>query len=100
MRTVIFLLLNRLLLTSGSGPGNFVEDAGQWMEAGYKTWVRLGEEVEDVTVIEVRARLSEMLGDPGAIDRDRVSLEIRAGDSGWRLAQSEPVIRSVTFNES
>ena len=92
MKSVIFLLLNELLLTSGE-PGNFVEDAGQWMEAGYKTWVRLGEEVEDVTVIEVRARLSEMLGDPGAIHRDRVSLEIRAGDSGWRLAESEPVVR-------
>ena len=60
MKAAIFLLLNRLLLTSGSGPGNFVEDAGQWMEAGYKTWVRLGEEVEDVTVIEGKARLSEI----------------------------------------
>ena len=93
MKRVIFLLLNRLLLTSGSGPGNFVEDAGQWMEAGYKTWVRLGEQVEDVTVIEVRARLTKMLRDPGAIHRDRVSLEIRAGHSGWTLAESKPVLR-------
>ena len=54
---------------------------------------RLGERVEDVTVIEVRARLTKMLRNPGAIHRDRVSLEIRAGDSGWTLAESEPVIR-------
>ena len=78
MKRVIFLLLNSLVLTSCTGgPGNFVENAGEWMEAGYKTWVRLGEEVEDVTMIEVRARLSEMLGDLEAIDRERVSLEIR-----------------------
>ena len=55
MKRVIFLLLNQLLLTSCE-PGNFVENAGEWMEAGYKTWVRLGEEVEDVTVIEVRKK--------------------------------------------
>ena len=80
MKRVIFLLLNTLLLTSCiGGSGNFVENAGEWMEAGYKTWVRLGEEVEDVTMIEVRARLSEMLGDLEAIDRERVSLEIRHG---------------------
>ena len=54
MKRVIFLLLNQLLLTSCE-PGNFVENAGEWMEAGYKTMVRLGEEVEDVTVIEVRS---------------------------------------------
>lgn len=92
MKRVIFLLLNQLLLTS-CVPGNFVEDAGQWMEAGHKTWVRLGEQVEDVTVIEVRARLTKMLRDPGAIHRDRVSLEIRAGHSGWTLAESKPVLR-------
>ena len=79
MKRVIFLLLNTLLLTSCEPAGNFVENAGEWMEAGYKTWVRLGEEVEDVTMIEVRARLSEMLGDLEAIDRERVSLEIRHG---------------------
>ena len=81
MKRVIFLLLNTLLLTSCTGgpAGNFVDNAGEWMEAGYKTWVRLGEEVEDVTMIEVRARLSEMLGDLEAIDRERVSLEIRHG---------------------
>ena len=43
---------------------------------------------------QVRARLSQMLGDPGAIHRDRVNLEIMSGEAGWRLAESQPVVRS------
>ena len=51
---VICLLLNELVLTSSGTL--FKEDAAAGMEAGFKTLVRLGEQVEDVTVIEVIIR--------------------------------------------
>ena len=55
MMIVICLLLNELVLTSSGTL--FKEDAAAGMEAGFKTSVRLGEQVEDVTVIEVIIRL-------------------------------------------
>ena len=81
----INLFLLTVVLTStvsvvSSGP-SFRSDAAQQMEAGFKTFTRQGEERRDFTRIEVTARPLLMVQDPSNIDKNRVTLEIKAGET-------------------
>ena len=70
--------LTMLTIVEGKTP-TFRVNAGSFMSAGYQKVVRGGELRNDVTSIEVTARLHRMVETPMDIDTDRVSIEIKTG---------------------
>ena len=65
-------------IVEGKTP-TFRVNAGSFMSAGYQKVIRGGELRNDVTSIEVTARLHRMVERPMDIDTDRVSVEIKTG---------------------
>ena len=80
----------------------FVEEAHQYLSAGFKEYHRMGRLQEDITVIEVSAKLMFMVEDIGLIDKKRVTLELAGGDGEWVVAGGGPVVRGgvYTWTES
>ena len=76
----LFLLLG-VLLTDCRTP-RFKDSAMKDIEAGFKTVRRAGGAQKDFTKIEITAKPLEMVEDSASIDKNRVTVEIQAGERG------------------
>ena len=74
MFSLQWLGLTCLVFTARLVSTVFVENAGEFLEAGFKKYHRMGRLQEDITVIEVSARLHLMVEDIRLIDKKRVTL--------------------------
>ena len=91
------LLSLHLLISTGFVSPLFVENADEFLEAGFKQHQRLGKVQDDITVIEVRARLMFMVEDISLVDKKRVTLELSAGEEEWVVVSEAPVVRGGTW---
>ena len=89
---MVFLVLTARLVTAV-----FLENAGQFLEAGFKKYHRMGKLQEDITVIEVSAKLMLMVEDIALIDKKRVTVEVAGGEGDWVVAGGGPVVRAGLY---
>ena len=92
MMSLVYLVLTARLVTAV-----FLENAGEFLEAGFKKYHRMGKLQEDITVIEVSAKLMLMVEDIGLIDKKRVTVEVAGGDGDWVVAGGGPVVRAGLY---
>ena len=92
-----WLCLLPLLLTARLLTAVFLENAGQFLQAGFKKYHRLGKLQEDITVLEVSAKLMLMVEDIALIDKKRVTVEIAGGEGDWVVAGGGPVVRAGLY---
>ena len=74
----LFLFLD-VLLTDCLTP-QFKDSAMKDIDAGFKTVRRAGGAQKDFTKIEITAKPLEMVEDSASIDKNRVTVEIQAGE--------------------
>ena len=97
MISLSWLSLACLLLTARLVTAIFVENAGEFLQAGFKKYHRMGRLQEDITVIEVSAKLMLMVEDIALIDKKRVTVEVAGGDGAWVVVGGGPVVRAGLY---
>ena len=75
----------------------FRSEAAEHMDAGFKVVKRRGTSAKDFTRIEVSARPLLMVEEPGLIDTNRVTVEMKTGSGGWRVVTGPASMRGGVF---
>ena len=75
----------------------FLENAADFVEAGYKTSMRMGVETTDYTQIQVYAKPFSMVRDVTRIVKGQVTLEMKSGDGPWTAVDREPIMRGGLY---
>jgi len=86
-----------LFSSAHSSPPNFVDNAADFIDAGFKKLTRRGVEKEDFTKIDVEAQPLSMIETPSSIDTNHITLEIKSGDGEWREINIAPSVRGGVY---
>ena len=81
----VYLFLFLGVLLGDCRTPRFKDTAMKDIEAGFKTVRRAGGAQKDFTKIEISAKPLKMVEDSASIDKNRVSVEIQAGERGLAL---------------
>ena len=75
----------------------FRENAADFMEAGFKKTLRMGVANVDYNKIEIIAKPLSMVTDLNSIEKGRVTLDIKSGNSLWKAVDRPPVMRGGQY---
>jgi hypothetical protein len=75
----------------------FQENASDFVEAGFKKTLRMGNVNYDYTKIEILAKPLSMLTDVSEIEKGRVTLEIKSGTGLWKTVDRQPIMRGGLY---
>jgi len=75
----------------------FKENAGDFMFVGYKMIVRRGEENKDFSKLEIEARPLLMVDNKEVIEKDDITVEVKAGDDEWEVVTKPPSKRGGVY---
>lgn len=86
-----------LICSSLSVTPSFLENAGDFMDVGFKKMVRRGEDNKDFSRLEIEARPLLMVVDKEGISKDEITIEVRAGDNEWEEITEPPSKRGGVY---
>lgn len=91
------IVLFGLISSTQSATPSFKDNAGDFMEVGFKKTIRRGIENKDFTKLEIEARPLLMVNDAPSIDKTSMTLEIKSADEDWVLITKPPSMRGGVY---
>jgi len=79
-------------IAQGAAP-QFLDDAADKVEAGFKRTTRRGVTTMDITKIEVVWQPFTMVEDKNSIDKKKLYMEVKVGDGSWNRLEDSPAKR-------
>jgi len=91
------LIISGLVTSVRCATPTYKENAGDFMQVGFKKIVRRGEENKDFSKLEIEARPLLMVDDKEVIDKDDITIEVKAGDADWEVITKPPSKRGGVY---